>query len=77
MSIIIPVGNQYLSVVWKILKILNILIRTLYMMLFPLILVKIILVTKVTNILLKGVTSKTTIHSFRCMLKFQNINSKV
>ena len=34
------IGNQDLSVMWKILKIINILIRVLYLMFYPLMLVK-------------------------------------
>ena len=40
----------------------------------PLMLVKIILVKKVTNMLWKGVTSIILIHPFQCMLRFKTLN---
>ena len=69
-------GNQELSVIWKILKIIKILMRMIYLMLSPLMLVKIILTMKVINLLQKDDTSQITIHHLRCMLIFQNIKYK-
>ena len=57
MMIMREIWNQELSVMWNVLKILNILIRNIYVMVSSLILVNIILVIKVTNIFCKQVTS--------------------
>ena len=76
MSVTNVMGNQELYVVWKILNILNILMRTIYLALPPLIVVKIIMVMKVTNLLLKEVISQIAIHHLQCMLAFHNIKSK-
>ena len=66
-------GNQYLSVIWKILNILNIFMSTLYLMLYPLILVKISLLTKVISLLRKDGGSQITIHPLQCMLIFYQL----
>ena len=46
-------GNQELSVIWDILKNLNILISKLYLMFYPLVLENISLLMKVMNLLRK------------------------
>ena len=77
MGVMIVMGNQDLSVIWNILKMLNIFMRTLYLMLSPLIMVKIILMMKVMNLFCKEGTSQIMIRPVQCMLAFQNINSKI
>ena len=72
----IVMGNQDLSVIWNILKILKILIGTLYLMFPPLMLELFSLIMKVMNLLRKEVTSKIMIHLIQCMLTFHNIKSK-
>ena len=62
MRVVIVVGNQNLYMIWNILKIIKIFMRTLYLMLYPLILVKIILMMKVINLLQEEVTSQIIIH---------------
>ena len=66
-------GNQDISVIWKILKILKILMRVLYLILPPLMLVKILLMSKVMDMLRKEGKSQITIYPIQCMLLFQNI----
>ena len=72
----IVVGNQDISVLWKIWKILNIFMRVFYLMLYPLIMVKMLLAMKVSNMLHKYVTSQIMIHPLQFMLIFQNIKYK-
>ena len=55
-------GNQEISVMWKILRMLYIFMSNLYLMPPPLILVKIVLMIKVTNLFCMEVTSQITIH---------------
>ena len=69
-------GNQDPYVLWKIFKIINILMRTLYLIFPPLIMVKILLTTRVINLMRKEGTSQIMIHHFHCMLIFQNIKAK-
>ena len=73
----IVIGNQDLSAIRKILRILEILIGTLYLMFYPLVLEKHYLIMKVMNTLRKDGTSQIMIHLTHCMLKFYNINTKV
>ena len=70
-------SNQYISVMWNILKIIKVLMRKLYLVLSPLMLVKIILIEKVINMFLEEVTSKITIDPLRCMFTVHNIKSKI
>ena len=76
MRVKIVMGNQEFYVIWNILKIQKFLMRVLYLILPPLILVMIILIRKVMNILRKEGTSKIKIHPLQCMLTFQIINTK-
>ena len=68
--------NQDLYGIWKILKILNILMRTLYLMVSPLIMVEILLMKKLMNLLRKEGTSQIIIPPLQCMVIFHNIKSK-
>ena len=72
----IVMGNHDLSVMCNILKILNILMSTLYLMFYPFILVKIVLMVKYMNMFQEEATSQITIHPLQCMLEFRNIKSK-
>ena len=72
MRFMIVMGDQDHYMIWKILKVLNILTRTLYLILSTLIIVKILLVTRLTNILLKEIKSQITIQPILCMMIFQN-----
>ena len=72
----IVVGNQDLSVIWNILKILKILMSMLYLMFSPLMLTKTSLIKKVMNVLWKEGKSQITIHLIQCMLTLHNIRSK-
>ena len=65
-----------LYVIWGILKMLKILVRTLYLMFSPLMLVKILLMMKVINLLQKDGKIQIKIHPLQCMLILHNINSK-
>ena len=76
MRVIIVMGEQELSMMWKILNIMNILINNLYLMFSPLIMVKIILIIKVVNMLRKKVKSQIDIHPRQCMFTLQNIETK-
>ena len=69
-------GNQDISLMWKIFNILKILMRYLYLVFSPLMLVKSLLVMKVTNMLQKEVKSQITVHALQCVLTFQYIDSK-
>ena len=60
-------GDQDLSVIWKILKILKILICTLYLMFSPMMLAKKFLIVKVMNLLWKEGKSQIMIHLIQCM----------
>ena len=62
MRVTTVIGNQDLSVICKILKILKILTRTLYLKFPPFILLKTILMTKVINILWKEGKIQIAIH---------------
>ena len=77
MRVMIVMGNQELYVIWKIFNILNILTRTIYLMPPPLIMVKILLMTKVINRLRKEGASQITIHHLQCMFIIQNISYKI
>ena len=77
MIVKIVMGNQYLYVMCNILNRIKILTRTLYLMLSPLIEVKILLIVKVMNIFWKEVTNKIAINPLKCMLILQNIKSKI
>ena len=77
MRITIVVGNHGLSVIWTILKILNISLRTLYLMLSPLMLVKKNLIMKVMNMLWNEVTSQIKIITLQCMLIFHHTRYKI
>ena len=79
MRVVIVVRYQYLSVMWEVLNILNILMRILYLMLSPLMVVKILMVMKVTNLLQRCVTSQIKIHTYPVHVvipkyQFQNMN---
>ena len=70
-------SNQDPYLICKILNRLKILMRKLYLMLSPLILAKMILTMKVTNLLQKEGKSKITIHSLQCVFTLQNIKLKI
>ena len=76
MKVTIMMGNQDIYLIWNIFKIINILIKTLYLMFPPLIFVKTILMMKSMNLFMKEVTHQITIHLLQCMLTLQNINTK-
>ena len=59
MRVVIVTRNQNLSMMWKLLKVLGILIRTLYLVLSPFMLVKILLMMKVMNLFYLSPPSKT------------------
>ena len=59
MRVMILMVNQDLSVMWKILNILNILVRTIYLVLPPLVMGIMILITKVMNMLRSMVQVKS------------------
>ena len=73
----IVMGNQDISWIWEILKILNIFITNLYLMLSPLMLENIYLIMKVMNMLRKEGVSQIIIHLIPCMLTLHNIKSKI
>ena len=77
MRVIIVMGNQDLSLIWKILKMLKILMSTLYLILPPLMLVKNLIIMKAMNMLHKEGKSQITIHPLQFILKFQTIKSKI
>ena len=66
-------GNQDISVIWKIMNIFKILMSTLYLMFLPLMLETFSLIMKVINLLRKEVTSQIMIH----MLTFHHIKCKI
>ena len=68
-------GNDYFYVIRRILKILNILLSTIYLMFYPLMLEK-SLIMKVMNMLRKEGTSQIIIYLIHCMLTFHNIETK-
>ena len=76
MRVTILMGNLDLYVMWEILEILQILIRTLYLMLSPFMLVKILLMTKVMNLLCKRGISQIVINPLQCIFTFQDTKSK-
>ena len=76
MRVTILMGNRDLYVMWEILEILQILIRTLYLMLSPFMLVKILLMTKVMNLLCKRGISQIVINTLQCIFTLQNTTSK-
>ena len=77
MRVMLVMRNQDISVILKMLKIIKIFMRALYMMFSPLIMVINILLKKVMNLLRKDRTNEIKIHLLQCMLKFQNIKSKI
>ena len=68
-------GNQDLSIILKILKILNNLVVMIYLVFYPLTLANIDLILKLMNMLRKEGTSQIMIHFIQCMLIFHNIMS--
>ena len=70
------VGDQSFSVLWKIFKILNILMRTLYLVFPPLVLVKNILIMKAMSLLREEVTSQMLIHTLQFIFTLHKIKSK-
>ena len=76
MRVMIVMGSQDLYVMWKTLKTIKILIRMLYLIFSPLMLVKMLLMVKVRNLFWKDVISQITINPLQFMLKFQNTKSK-
>ena len=58
-------GNQDLSMTWKLLNLINISMRIIYIKFPPLILTKILLMINVINLLHKEATSKITIHPLK------------
>ena len=71
----IVMGNQDLSIILKILKILNNLVVMIYLVFYPLTLANIDLILKLMNMLRKEGTSQIMIHFIQCMLIFHNIMS--
>ena len=70
-------GNHQLSVMQNILNILKIFMRTLYLVLSPLMMDKIIVNTKVMYMLRKENKSQIMIHPLQCMSKLQYIKFKI
>ena len=58
-------GNQEICMMWKILKIIKMLMRAFYLISPPLVMVKIFLMAKITNLLWNEVTSKISINNLQ------------
>ena len=70
MRVKIVMGNQGFSLMCKFLEIINIFMRMIYLMLYPLMLVKMVLMTKVVDLFQKDLTIKIKIHLFQCTFIF-------